>query len=825
MLSKSIIICGVCGSLALAALSAVGCGASAAGVSEFPKGATIMRLPAVALVARRTTGPIEIDGDLSEADWQAAGKASGFTLVLDSSMETQYPTDVRALYDENNLYLSFRCDEPNVERLFLSARTRDEDLAYDDSVEALIDPVGDGGHHYQFMLTAGNVQGDAKCRLDAVPNTVHTPRGPVETYRGYPDVDPSWDATWSSAVAKGSAEWRAEIAIPFKELGVDPANRRLLRANFTRHRVTATGRRGRAAIRPEDSVWAKPKGEVHTAALFGFLSLADADGKSPVTPKKLEAAVPGLPGLPGVPEADTPPKLVRFEIDPAGASQPLTRFWDSLNLSYLQGEFFDATYAKGYFRQIRGSGGWPRRRRFGRPESRPATEPATTRPGVPTGGSQGADRPRRPGGFGGRRAFDPDRRWRTLDTIKEHGILAVVTLRSRPEGIVYKSIQNPRWGRVAGPPEKEEDYKLIYDAYRKYFQELYGRYGREFFDSLRFEFWNEPDGSDRFFAGTVDDYCKWYDWIAKALKDVSPTGKIGGPAVTGGGFEFTKAFLDHCREGDNPATGGKGAPVDFITFHTYGWRWQLSPMASCDTTNTVARFWHIINDAGFGGTETHVTEWGVEPTGSASGPYFWFRKSHYAPVWTAKLVKDLDDARKTYAHLKPRVDGLSLCIAGLMTRRAPFAGNRTLFVENWVPKPYYNGYVLLNELGPKRLPVSGPDAGRVQCMATRRADGSLAVLVFHFKEYARTSPTEEDITVELAGLPLDGKTVSQMRVDEKTSNSYTAWLAMGSPDEITDEAAVKLKAAAAVHKTPLRPEGGLVKLNMPVNSVAIVLVE
>ena len=64
-----------------------------------------------------------------------------------------------------------------------------------------------------------------------------------------------------------------------------------------------------------------------------------------------------------------------------------------------------------------------------------------------------------------------------------------------------------------------------------------------------------------------------------------------------------------------------------------------------------------------------------------------------------------------------------------------------------------------------------------------------------------------------------------MRVDEKTSNSYTAWLAMGSPDEITDEAAVKLKAAAAVHKTPLRPEGGLVKLNMPVNSVAIVLVE
>lgn len=787
---------------------------------------TVMKVSPPTLVAAPADGEIKIDGDLSEAAWQSATPVGSFTLVLDTSMATRYPTTVRALWDQENLYLAMVCDEPNIKGLVTLVKQRDEPGWSDDRLSIMIDPTGAGSDYYAFGLTAGNVQFDARCKPALQKVVVYTPSGPLETFRNYPDADSQWNAEWPSAVAKSADQWTAEIAIPWASLGIEPDRQKLFRANFGRVRVTyepSRWRRGRRRLntKPEESIWSPPKGEVHTPALFGFLALAGADGRTPEVPSELEVAVPGLPGMPGVPSKDDPPKQIRFTVHPDGPTKPLTRFWDSLNTRALTYPgFSDRTYGKGYMRQARFSGG-PRRRRRprSRPTSAPATRPARALAGAPTSAptSQPAAH--------SRPAYDPNRRFRTLDAAKEHNIFSVVTLRSRPEGVKYKTTRNARWGRVQGPPESDDDYKIIYKAYREYFQELYDRYGQEFFDSLRFEFWNEPDGSERFFAGTVQDYCNWYDWVAKALKDVSPTGKIGGPAVTGGGFDFTKAFLDHCRDGDNAATGGKGAPLDFVTFHTYGWRWQLAPMASYDTVNTIARFWHIIADAGFAGIETHITEWGVEPTGNASGPYFWFRKTHYAPVWMAKLVKDIEDARETYADIKPRVDGLSLCIAGLMTRRSPFAGNRTLFVQKWVPKPYYNGYVLLNELGDQRLKVTGPEGGRIGCLATTRPDGSLAVLVFHFKEYARTSPPEEDITVTLAGLPLAGKAVSQMRVDENTSNSYTAWVKMGSPAELTDELAEKLTAAAKVHKLPLTPKGGLVELTMPVNSVAVVLVE
>ena len=755
---------------------------------------TVMKVSPPVLVARPTAEAIKIDGDLSEPAWQAATAASDFTLVLDTSMKAQFQTAVSALYDKDNLYIAMVCQEPNVDRLVKLGEKRDETAYSDDRVEVLLDPSGEGKDVYDFSLTAGNVQYDAKCLTYTKPFLVYLTTSMVTVPRAYHEVDAAWNAEWPSAVATGEGKWTAEMALPLAAIGLDPARNRLPRANFSRVRVTYNpSRRGGQSlnVKPEESVWSPPKGDLQTPALFGFVALADADGKTLPVPATMEVAVPGLPGMPGVPSDQTVPDRLKLTVRADKPGRPLKRFWDSLNSFPAPSEFFDRTYAKGYVTQIRCGGGWPRG--------------AGLIDGTLEGDFSSVDS--------------------QFDMLKKYNIRAVVTLNNRPGGIEYKTITDPRWGRVSGPPKDERDYSLIYAAYRSYFQYVHDRYGREFFDSLRFEFWNEPDGADRFFSGTVEDYCKWYDWVATALKDVSPTGKIGGPAVTGGGFDFTKAFLEHCHDGVNAATGKKGAPVDFLSFHTYGWRAQLTPGAFTDTILTMARFWRILADTGFAGMEVQVTEWGIEPTGNASGPYYWFRKTHYAPVWMAKLVKEADDATQTYADMKARIDGLSLCISGT-TERPPFAGTRSLFIDKYVPKPYFNGYVLLNELGDERIPVDGPASPRIGCMATKRQDGSLAVLVFHFKEYARTSPPQEDITVELAGLAKEGKTISQMRVDEKTSNSYTAWVEMGSPTEITDETAQKLTEAATVRKTPLQADkDGLVQLNMPVNSVAVVLVE
>jgi xylan 1,4-beta-xylosidase len=528
--------------------------------------------------------------------------------------------------------------------------------------------------------------------------------------------------------------------------------------------------------------------------LFGVLAFADAAGKCPEVPTQFDVPLLGLPGQLGVPSDDRPAKSVRFQVHADRPARPFPRYWDSLNSTWSDEAFVARTYARGYVSKMRG--------------------------GVSLGSMVSFE-----DGF---LRTDFTRLDRFLDFIRKYRVQMVVNLSGGgPRGIEYKTQAGTGYSRgrnVPGPPAYREDYKLVHQAYLELFQYILDREGRDFFDSLRFELWNEPDGTDRFFAGTVDDYCELYDWVAKALKDVSATGKIGGPAVTGGGYTFTRDFLNHCRDGANAATGGRGAPVDFVSFHVYGWRWQLTPSALAEAVNTIVHFWKIISDAGFGGVEVNITEWGIEPTGEAYGPYFWFRTNHYAPVWMAKFIKDIEDAKATYADLKPRVDSLSLCNFA-MNNPEPFAGQRTLFTGKWIPKPYFNSYIVLNELGNERLEVTGIDSGPIGCIATKRPDGSLAILVFHFREYAKTSPPEEDIAVELAGLSLAGKKVFQMRVDKNTSNSHTAWVEMGSPRELTDEITEKLKAAAVVEKTPLDSAGGVIKLNMPVTSVAVVLIE
>jgi len=714
-----------------------------------------------------------------------------FTVLLDTSMKAQQQTAVRALYDKDYLYIAMVCDEPNVTRLVKLAKKRDETAYSDDRIEVLIGAPGSDDTYYDFALTAGGVQYDARSRAYSEPFVVYKPTGRVQSTKNFHETDVEWNTEWASASGVGEGHWTAETAIPLAGLGINASETRIIRANFGRVRATyvrSWGRRYRPNPKPEHSVWSPPKGDMGTPALFGFIALRDEDGNVPKTPKAMKVAVPGLPGIPGVPSDEPAPTRVRFTVERDGPTRKLPRFWDGLSSRSADLGIFERTFVKGYCTKVRLDRPWPRRVKL----------------------------------VDGKLQGDMSSADRLFEVIKKHKVTAIVTLRKVPSGIEYLK---PEGNRIGRPLKNEKDYQVIYENYKAYFQYLYNRYGREFFDTLRFEFWNEPDWAGKFFGGTVDEYCKWYDWVAKALKDVSPTGKIGGPTVTGGGFEFAKAFLQHCSDGGNAATGGKGAPVDFVSFHTYGWRAQLTPYAYDDTILTMGRIWKIINDTGFGGTEIYVSEWGVEPTGWAGGPCYWFRKTHYAPVWMAKLVKETHDAVGTYSGMNARMDGMLLHL-GATVERPPFHGTRSLFIDRYVPKPYYNGYVLLNELGGERLTVEGPDGPRIGCMPTKRPDGSLVILVFHFKEYARTSPPEENVAVELAGLPIEGMQIRQMRVDEKTSNSYTAWVEMGSPEEITDEIAARLAAAAEVQKAPLKAnEAGIVELNMPVNSVAVVLVE
>lgn len=84
------------------------------------------------------------------------------------------------------------------------------------------------------------------------------------------------------------------------------------------------------------------------------------------------------------------------------------------------------------------------------------------------------------------------------------------------------------------------------------------------------EVWNEPDLTDGFFTGTVEDYLNIYEAAAPAVRKGYQDIKVGGPA---GAFNWWhQPLVDRVK--------AKNLPLDFLSGHAYGpdFAWQLDGM-------------------------------------------------------------------------------------------------------------------------------------------------------------------------------------------------------------------------------------------------------
>ena len=114
------------------------------------------------------------------------------------------------------------------------------------------------------------------------------------------------------------------------------------------------------------------------------------------------------------------------------------------------------------------------------------------------------------------------------------------------------------------------------------------RYGDEVVEHWSFEVWNEAN-LEVFWSGSPSDYLKLYDVTAAAIRDVDERLRVGGPSSAAGWVEELLAHADR-----------SGAPVDFVSTHTYG----APPLD----------FRPMLERYGRAGTPIWWTEWGVTPT-------------------------------------------------------------------------------------------------------------------------------------------------------------------------------------------------------------------
>lgn len=151
----------------------------------------------------RASGPIRIDGLLDEESWSAAPKIPvPFEWQPGDNIPAPVDTEVLVTYDLYNLYVGFRCfdPEPGKIRAHLMDRDDTDTLILDDHISFMVDPFNDERRGFQFRVNPMSVQADAN----------------FSELEGYEDF--SWDAIWKAKARITDWGWAVEVAIPLGQL-------------------------------------------------------------------------------------------------------------------------------------------------------------------------------------------------------------------------------------------------------------------------------------------------------------------------------------------------------------------------------------------------------------------------------------------------------------------------------------------------------------------------------------------------------------------------------------------------------------------------------
>ncbi|MCH8819551.1 MAG: carbohydrate binding family 9 domain-containing protein [Acidobacteria bacterium] len=149
----------------------------------------------------RTEGEIILDGRLDEEDWERAERITGFVQKdPDQGMPATEPTEVRALYDSENLYFGIQCFDSQAEGIRATELRRDDRFQNDDSFGIILDTFHDHRNAFLFRINPRGTQYDA-----------------LVTDEGR-DINSSWDEIWEVQARIDETGWSAEIRIPLSSI-------------------------------------------------------------------------------------------------------------------------------------------------------------------------------------------------------------------------------------------------------------------------------------------------------------------------------------------------------------------------------------------------------------------------------------------------------------------------------------------------------------------------------------------------------------------------------------------------------------------------------
>lgn len=405
-------------------------------------------------------------------------------------------------------------------------------------------------------------------------------------------------------------------------------------------------------------------------------------------------------------------------------------------------------------------------------------------------------------------------------------------------GVDYGTIETG-W---AYPPK---NYKKWEELIYQWVSHCIARYGKKEVESWYWEVWNEPNGA--YWKGTTPEFYKLYDYAAAGVKRALPTAHVGGPDVTGGAEKWLGGFLKHCLTDTNYVTGKIGSPLDLVLFHAKG-----SPRVENDTVVMSIRrqlsdinghFKEINSFAELKNIPIVIGESdpeGCAACGMATNPENAYRNGTMYSSYTAAALARIYDLKDMYHENLIGAVNWSF----EFENQPWFAGFRDL-ATNGVDKPVLNVFRMLGMMEGERVVVISNRAYNMQTVLDSSIRGkqtdigalaakdkkSATILVWNYADKDKQS-AGEPVKVTVDGLPAETTSVNvtEYRVDETHSNSYTAWKNMGSPQQPTAKQIAELEKAGQLQTIgkpfKITAKGGSASINilLPRQGVSLLVI-
>ena len=360
------------------------------------------------------------------------------------------------------------------------------------------------------------------------------------------------------------------------------------------------------------------------------------------------------------------------------------------------------------------------------------------------------------------------------DGLLASGVRPFVELSFMPSKLAARqAVHSFKYHPIVAPPRYYSKWDALIAAFAAH---LIDRYGIDEVAQWYFEVWNEPNLD--FWRGVPAQASYWrlYDHTARALKQVNSRLRVGGPSTAQAAW--ISAFIRHTSE--------QQVPLDFVSTHVY------ANDSSKDVFGTpeyipraamVCRAAHKVHDEVIASPRPNVPIiWSEYNASYFNEPEI--TDSVFMGPWLADTLRQCDGLTEMMSYWT-----FSDVFEEQGVVRRPFYGGFGLIAAGGIPKPAFNAFKLLHELGEERF-----DTASEHALVTQRTDGSFVIALWN---YVAPGETGHSLAIVLR-LPPGTRAVRLRRLDESHGDARSEYMEMGSPPYPTRRQLEALKLAAAL---------------------------